>query len=137
MDCYRHLRSLDTEYLAKFDDAGRRKSTVIRGVHYNTEAEREPYIKEGYIPISDEEYQTYIGNRGLGDNGTGYIRDPKTGKPVSAPPAPTVPATPVIDDVRLAAFEAMAAQEERMAEQAKRIAELETMVKALKGGEGK
>lgn len=52
-------------------------------------------------------------------------------------PAPTVPSTPVIDDVRLAAFEAMAAQEERMAEQAKRIAELETMVKALKGGEGK
>ena len=57
------------EYLAKFDDAGRRKSTVIRGVHYNTEAERETYIKDGYIPISDEDYQTYIGNRGTGDCG--------------------------------------------------------------------
>lgn len=125
------------EYLAKFDDAGRRKSTVIRGVHYTTDTERKKYIGDGYIPVSEEDYQTYIGNRGLDDNGTGYIRDPKTGKPVSAPPAPTVPATPVIDDVRLAAFEAMAAQEERMAEQAKRIEELETMVKAGKGGEGK
>ena len=62
------------------------------------------------------------------------------GKIKEKPPAPAaepMPAEPVIDDVRLAAFEAMAAQEERMAEQAKRIAELETMVKAGKGGEGK
>lgn len=62
------------------------------------------------------------------------------GKIKEKPPAPAaepMPAEPVVDDVRLAAFEAMAAQEERMAEQAKCIAELETMVKALKGGEGK
>lgn len=125
------------EYLAKFDTVGHRETTVVSGVHYTADEERQKYIDDGCIPISDEDYQTYIGNRGAGDNGTGYIRDPKTGKPVSAPPAPTVPAEPVIDDVRLAAFEAMAAQEERMAEQAKRIEELETMVKALKGGEGK
>ena len=122
------------EYLAKFDDAGHRKSTVIRGVHYNTEAERETYIKEGYIPISDEEYQTYIGNRGTGDNGTGYIRDAKTGKPVSAPPTETEPQEPYTDPERLAAFEAMAAQEARLIAHGERIAALEA---ALKGGEGK
>ena len=123
------------EYLAKFDDAGRRKSTVIRGVHYTTDTERKKYIgDDGYIPISDEEYQTYIGNRGTGDNGTGYIRDAKTGKPVSAPPTETEPQEPYTDPERLAAFEAMAAQEARLIAHGERIAALEA---ALKGGEGK
>ena len=66
-----------------------------------------------------------------------HIVDGKIKEKPPAPAAEPMPAEPVVDDVRLAAFEAMAAQEERMAEQAKRIAELETMVKALKGGEGK
>ena len=122
------------EYLAKFDDAGRRKSTVIRGVHYTTDTERKKYIGDGYIPISDEDYQTYIGNRGTGDNGTGYIRDAKTGKPVSAPPTETEPQEPYTDPERLAAFEAMAAQEARLIAHGERIAALEA---ALKGGEGK
>ena len=122
------------EYLAKFDDAGRRKSTVIRGVHYTTDTERKKYIGDGYSPISDEDYQTYIGNRGTGDNGTGYIRDAKTGKPVSAPPTETEPQEPYTDPERLAAFEAMAAQEARLIAQGERIAALEA---ALKGGEGK
>lgn len=123
------------EYLAKFDDAGRRKSTVIRSVHYTTDTERKKYIgDDGYIPISDEEYQTYIGNRGTGDNGTGYIRDAKTGKPVSAPPTETEPQEPYTDPERLAAFEAMAAQEARLIAHGERIAALEA---ALKGGEGK
>ena len=73
------------EYLAKFDAVGCRESTVASGVHYETAGERQKYIDEGYIPISDEDYQHYVGNRGTGGNGTGYIRDPKTGKPVSAP----------------------------------------------------
>lgn len=73
------------EYLAKFDVVGHRESTVVSGVHYETAGGRQKYIDNGYIPISDEDYQHYIGNRGVGDNGTGYIRDPKTGKPVSAP----------------------------------------------------
>ena len=128
------------EYLAKFDSSGHRETTVVSDIHYTTDEERQKYIDDGYTPISDEDYQHYVGNRGMGDNGTGYIRDTETGKPVSAPPAPPVKEElqePVIDDVRLAVYEAMAAQEERMAEQAKRIAELETMVKAGKGGEGK
>ena len=77
---------MENKYLAKFDINGRRETTVAKGVHYTTGEEQQKYINDGYIPISDEDYQRYIGNRGAGDNGTGYIRDPKTGKPVSAPP---------------------------------------------------
>ena len=76
---------METEYLAKFDASGRREATVVSGVHYTTDKERQTYITDGYIQISDEDYHHYIGNRGAGDNGTGYIRNPQTGKPVSAP----------------------------------------------------
>lgn len=125
------------EYLTKFDAAGRRTTTVINGIHYMTDAARQKYLDDGYIPISEEDYQTYIGNRGAGDNGTGYIRDAKTGKPVSAPPAPAAdpePIEPEVDDVRLAAFEAMAEQEARLITYSERLAALEA---ALKGGESK
>ena len=126
--------------LSKFDAHGVRIATVLSGVHYTSDEDRQKYINDGYIPISDEDYQHYIGNRGAGDNGTGYIRDPKTGKPVSAPPAPPVesePQEPPVDEERLAAFEAMAAQEARLVAQGERIAALEAELSALKGGEGK
>ena len=125
------------EYLAKFDAVGQRETTVVSGVHYATDEERQKYIDDGYIPISDEDYQHYVGNRGMGDNGTGYIRDQKTGKPVSAPPAPVIeeaPQEPPVDEERLAAFEAMAAQEARLIAYGERIAALEA---ALKGGDSK
>mgnify|MGYP000960814616 FL=1 len=128
------------DMLSKFDAHGVRIATVLSGVHYTSDEERQKYINDGYIPISDEDYQHYIGNRGAGDNGTGYIRDPKTGKPVSAPPAPPVesePQEPPVDEERLAAFEAMAAQEARLVAQGERIAALEAELSALKGGEGK
>lgn len=131
---------METEYLAKFKNDGHRETTVVSGVHYSTDDERQTYINDGYIPISDEDYQYYIGNRGAGDNGTGYIRNQQTGKPVSAPPAPHVEpesATPPVDEERLAAFEAMAAQEARLVAQGERIAALEAELSALKGGEGK
>ena len=127
------------QYLVKFNAAGKRETTLVQGIHYNTEEEQQVYIKDGYTLISDEDYQYYIGNRGAGDNGTGYIRDPKTGKPVSAPPAPPVEEEtqePPVDTERLAVYEAMAAQEERLAAQAERIAALEATLKA-KGGESK
>ena len=130
---------MENEYLAKFDADGRRETTVVRGIHYVTDEERQTYIDDGYILISDDDYQHYIGNRGTGDNGTGYIRDTKTGKPVSAPPAPPVeaePQEPPVDEERLAAFEAMAAQEARLVAHGERIAALEAALKA-KGGEGK
>ena len=128
---------VENKYLAKFDINGCREITLVKGVHYNTDDERQAYINDGYIPISDEDYQHYIGNRGAGDNGTGYIRDPKTGKPVSAPPAPPVeaePQEPPVDEERLAAFEAMAEQEARLITYSERLAAVEA---ALKGGEGK
>lgn len=40
---------------------------------------------EGYIEVSDEDWNYYTGNCGDGDNDTGYIRDSITGKPISAP----------------------------------------------------
>ena len=131
---------MEIEYLVKFDADGRRESTVVSGVHYETAGGRQKYIDDGYIPIPDEDYQHYIGNRGMGDNGTGYIRDPKTGKPVSAPPAPPVeaePQEPPVDEERLAAFEAMAAQEARLVAQGERLVALEAELSALRGGEGK
>ena len=123
---------MENEYLAKFDADGRRETTVVRGIHYTTKEERQAYIDDGYIPISDEDYQHYIGNRGAGDGGTGYIRDIKTGKPVSAPPAPPVEdelREPPVDPERLAVYEAMAAQEERLAAYAERITALEAVLK--------
>ena len=128
------------EYLAKFDAVGHRETTVVSGIHYATDEERQTYIDDGYIPITDEDYQHYVGNRGMGDKGAGYIRDPKTGKPVSAPPAPPVEAElqePPVDEERLAAFEAMAAQEARLVAQGERIAAVEAELSTLKGGEGK
>jgi len=127
------------EMLAKFDRNGCRETTVLEGVHYRDEASRESYIRQGYIAISEEDFAYYVGVRGAGDNSTGYIRDSKTGKPVSAPPAPPVeaePQEPPVDEERLAAFEAMAAQEARLVAHGERIAALEAALKA-KGGEGK
>ena len=119
------------EYLAKFDTSGRRETTVVSGVHYTIDEERQTYIDDGYIPISDEDYQHYVGNRGMGDNGTGYIRDPKTGKPVSAPPAPPVQATEEptanVPETELAVMEGMVDMQSR-------IAVLEAELAKLKGG---
>jgi hypothetical protein len=41
-------------------------------------------IADGYVEITQDEWDYYVGNKGMGDNGTGYIR--VDGKPVSAPP---------------------------------------------------
>ena len=110
---------MENEYLAKFDAAGHRETTVVSGIHYATDEERQKYIDDGYIPISDEDYQHYIGNCGLGDNGTGYIRDPQTGKPVSAPPAPPVKTTEEptanVPETELAVMEGMVDLQNRLA----------------------
>ena len=54
--------------------------------------------------------------------------------PAPAPSVPDEPTEPYTDPERLAAFEAMAAQEARLIAHGERIAALEA---ALKGGEGK
>lgn len=73
-------------YLAKFDENGNRTETYI-AAEYTEEQKAEMYA-DGFVELSEEDWNYYVGNHGAGDNGTGYIRDAETGKPVSAPPAP-------------------------------------------------
>lgn len=122
--------------VGKFNAAGRLVSISYPGKNYSTESEYDALRAAGFFDLDAVEAAYYVGTQGTGDNGTGYIRDPQTGKPVSAPQAPVVeeaPQEPPIDEERLAAFEATAAQEARLVEQEARIAALEA---ALKGGEG-
>ena len=58
---------------------------IESGVNFNVPYDVARLKAAGYVEISQEDCEYYIGVRGHGDNGTGYIRDPKTGKPVSAP----------------------------------------------------
>ena len=70
-------------YLCKFDSDGKRGATYpTAGL---TEEEKQEKIADGYVEISEEDWNYYVGNNGNGANGTGYIRDAKTGKPVDAP----------------------------------------------------
>ncbi len=125
-------------YLAKFDAKGNRGATIpIDGTISADDVKS--YEEQGYIVIGAEDWAYYVGAYGTGDNGTGYIRDQQTGKPVSAPPAPPVeaaPQEPPVDEERLAAFEAMAAQEARLVAQGESIAALEAALKT-KGGDSK
>ena len=119
------------DILSKFDAHGVRIATVLSGVHYTSDEDRQKYINDGYIPISDEDYQHYIGNRGMGDNGTGYIHNIKTGKPVSALPAPPIETTEEptanVPETELAVMEGMVDMQSR-------IATLEAELAKLKGG---
>lgn len=69
-------------YLCRFDENGRRGETHL-SVDY-TDEQKADMLTNGFIEIDEEEWNYYAGNRGRGDNGTGYIR--VNGKPVSAPP---------------------------------------------------
>lgn len=71
-------------YLCKFDEAGKRTATVVEGVHFTTKKEKKAYIDQGYIETSSEDYAYYVGNKGTGKNGTGYVRG-SDGKPTDAP----------------------------------------------------
>lgn len=71
-------------YLAKFDESGNRKETYI-AAEYTDEQKNQMYA-DGFVDLSEEDWNYYIGNMGMGVNGTGYIRDSETGKPVDAPP---------------------------------------------------
>ena len=71
-------------YLCKFDESGKRTATVVEGVHFTTKKEKKKYLDEGYIETSAEDYAYYVGNKGTGKNGTGYVRG-SDGKPTDAP----------------------------------------------------
>ena len=111
-------------YLARFDERG-----LCRGIYMSGTKSAEELA--GCMEISDEDYQHYVGNRGTGDNGTGYIRDPKTGKPVSAPPAPPVEVT---EEQATEVPETEIAVMEGMVDMQSRIAALEAELAKLKGG---
>lgn len=91
------------EILAKFDEDGRRVASYVEGINFGlpgieqeyddegkpipdtrVDERKEALLAEGCIPISREDWELYCDVRG-GENGTGYIRDPLTGRPVSAP----------------------------------------------------
>ena len=72
-------------YVAKFNSKGSCMEIYEDNMFPEVKAEM---LANGYFEISDTERDYYVGNIGAGDNGTGYIRDDVTGKPVSAPPAP-------------------------------------------------
>ena len=82
MKIYR--RKADFMYLMKFDEQGQKIAAVPQALANDWGVE-EKLKSEGYIEISDEDWNYYTGNMGDGDNGTGYIRDSETGKPISAP----------------------------------------------------
>lgn len=82
MKSYR--RKVDFMYLIKFDEEGKKISAVPL-ILADDWGGVEKLKNEGYIEVSDEDWNYYTGNMGDGDNGTGYIRDSETGKPISAP----------------------------------------------------
>ena len=71
-------------YLMKFDEEGK-KIFAVPLVLADDWGGVEKLKNEGYIEVSDEDWNYYTGNCGDGDNDTGYIRDSITGKPISAP----------------------------------------------------
>lgn len=71
-----------TTYLCKFDADGRRTETLLTCEF--TDEEKAQKIADGYVKITADEWNYYVGNNGAGDNGTGYIRG-ADGKPTSAP----------------------------------------------------
>ena len=117
-------------YLARFDANGNRGATIPLDGTISAD-DIKSYESQGYVIISAEDWGYYVGAHGTGDNGTGYIRDPKTGKPVSAPPAPPVQATEEptanVPETELAVMEGMVDMQGR-------IAALEAELAKLKGG---
>lgn len=83
-------------YMTLFDSTGGRVTSVPVDCTLDDE-HKAALKKDGYIEIDEEEWSYYTGNRGNGANGTGYVRDMTSGKPVDAP------AVVVSDDEKKAA----------------------------------
>ena len=73
---------MEQTYLCKFDSNGKRTETLLTCEF--TDEEKAEKLEQGYIEISEEDWNYYVGNKGQGANGTGYIRG-KDGKPTDAP----------------------------------------------------
>ena len=70
-------------YLSKFDSDGKRITSYPLDNSID-DKKREELIVDGYIEISEDDWNYYVGNKGGGANGTGYIRG-EDGKPTDAP----------------------------------------------------
>ena len=70
------------KYMTLFDSSGVRVTSVPCD-DYLTDEKKAALEADGYVEIDEDEWNYYVGNKGAGDNGTGYVR--KDGKPVSAP----------------------------------------------------
>lgn len=71
-------------YMILFDEDGKRATTYPVDKTMS-DKQKESLIDNGFIETSEEDWEYYVGYHGTGDNGTGYVRDKETGKPVSAP----------------------------------------------------
>lgn len=87
-----------SKYICLFEESGKRYTTIVEGIHFKDDEGKKAFIsklesqaKEQGIDklieqeVSVEDFNTLIGNKGQGDNGTGYIWDFEQNKPVSAP----------------------------------------------------
>lgn len=70
------------KYMTLFDSSGVRVTSVPCDNNL-TDEKKAALEADGYVEIDEEEWNYYVGNKGDGANGTGYVR--KDGKPVSAP----------------------------------------------------
>ena len=69
-------------YMSLFDTDGKRVTSVPCDDDL-TDEKKAALEADGYVEIDEVEWNYYVGNKGAGDNGMGYVR--KDGKPVSAP----------------------------------------------------
>lgn len=81
---------MSTTYFTKFSDGGLPEE-FIPSFHANNYGGKDKLTSDGYIEISLEEYNYYIGNMSNKENNYArYKRDSETGKPVIyIPPEPT------------------------------------------------
>lgn len=90
----------ENTYYSLFDENGKIYSSFMQHINFETEDElnsivnsaKEDALKDGIqlelYEITQDDWEYYTNNKGMGDNDTGYIRDKDTGKPISAPPLP-------------------------------------------------
>lgn len=69
-------------YMSLFDTDGKRVTSVPCDDDL-TDEKKAALEADGYVEIDEDEWNYYVGNKGAGDNGTGYVR--KDGKPTDAP----------------------------------------------------
>lgn len=53
---------MKNKYLAKFDANGIRQTSVVEGVHFNTAAQKQKYLDDGFIEITDMDQELLATN---------------------------------------------------------------------------